>query len=117
MVGLSDFAYYMPSEISGGMQKRAAIARAMALDPKILFFDEPTAGLDPETSRSLDNLILDLSKVLGITFVIITHDVNSIFRIAKRLIFLEDGCIIDDGSPRYLKNSDNKNIKSFFNDI
>src|SRR5919109_4117479 len=87
-VGLSAFANLMPSELSGGMQKRAAIARAMALDPRLLFLDELSAGLDPLTSADLDQLILRLSRTLGITFVVVTHELPSIFAIADRVIML-----------------------------
>ncbi|MFP4213015.1 MAG: ABC transporter ATP-binding protein [Desulfohalobiaceae bacterium] len=89
LVGLSGYGQLMPAELSGGMQKRAAIARAMALDPLILFLDEPSAGLDPLTSADLDDLILNLASFLGITFVIVSHELQSIFKVAKRMIILD----------------------------
>ena len=87
-VGLQGAAYKMPAELSGGMRKRAAIARALAMDPKILFLDEPSAGLDPITSAQLDELILELSRGLGITFVLVTHELPSIFAVADRVILV-----------------------------
>lgn len=89
LVGLAGFEDYYPSEISGGMKKRAALARAMALDPDILFFDEPSAGLDPVSGRSLDDLILELSASLGTTIIVVTHDLASIFAIGNNSIFLD----------------------------
>jgi phospholipid/cholesterol/gamma-HCH transport system ATP-binding protein len=116
MVGLGDFAEYMPAEISGGMQKRAAIARAMVFDPKILFLDEPSAGLDPSTSAQIDKLVLSLAAGLGITFVIVSHELASIFAIANRIIMLHEGKIIVDGDPRQLaKDCDNIAVRKFFN--
>ena len=89
LVGLAGFEDFLPSEISGGMAKRAAIARAMALDPDILLLDEPSAGLDPVTSRRLDELILELRETLGMSFVIVTHELASVFRIADRIAYLD----------------------------
>ncbi len=89
LVGLAGFEEYYPSEISGGMQKRAGIARAMAMDPEILFFDEPSAGLDPVSARRLDDLILQLSEILGTTMVVVTHELASIFTIGNNSVFLD----------------------------
>jgi phospholipid/cholesterol/gamma-HCH transport system ATP-binding protein len=120
LVGLLPYASYMPNEISGGMQKRAAIARAIALDPKILFLDEPSAGLDPITSADLDQTILDLAKNLGITFVIVSHELASIYAIANRIIMLdkESKSIIAQGDPRVLRDSSaDPRVRQFFNRV
>jgi phospholipid/cholesterol/gamma-HCH transport system ATP-binding protein len=104
LVGLKGFEDFLPNEISGGMQKRAGIARAMALDPDILFFDEPSAGLDPISSRMLDDLILELRNSLGATIVVVTHELASIFTIANNCVFLdaESRTQIATGDPRDL---------------
>jgi phospholipid/cholesterol/gamma-HCH transport system ATP-binding protein len=117
VVSLEGSEYKMPSELSGGMRKRAAIARAMALDPKVLFLDEPSAGLDPITSSQLDDLIIELSRSLGITFVIVTHELPSIYKVADRVIMLDKitKSIVATGKPDYLRdNSDNAWVRQFF---
>lgn len=103
-VGLGGFSGYLPSEISGGMQKRAAVARAMALDPALLFLDEPSSGLDPVTSAELDELVRSLSRNLGITFVIASHELSSILTIGDRVIMLDGGRIVAEGDPRRLRD-------------
>jgi phospholipid/cholesterol/gamma-HCH transport system ATP-binding protein len=106
LVGLAGFENYYPYELSGGMRKRAGLARALALDPEILFFDEPSAGLDPVTARKLDDLILQIRNSLGTTIIVITHDLSSIFKIADDCIFLDSTskCIVAHGNPHSLLN-------------
>lgn len=105
MVGLSDYCDYFPAEISSGMQKRAAIARAVVFEPKVIFLDEPSAGLDPVTSEQIDDLILMLSEMFNITFVIVSHALTSIYNIGKRIAILNEGKIIATGDPRLLRRS------------
>jgi len=116
LVGLKGFEHYYPSQISGGMQKRVGIARAMAMDPPILFFDEPSAGLDPISSKLLDDLLLELKDSLGITMVIVTHELDSIFAIGNNAIFLDHDqkTIIDQGHPKeMLRNSHHAQVQAF----
>ena len=117
LVNLAGFEEYVPSEISGGMNKRAAIARAMALDPQILFLDEPSAGLDPITSAELDQLILELRRRLGITFVVVTHELPSIYTIADRVVLLdaEKKGIVAEGRPAELRDhAADPRVRRFF---
>lgn len=116
LVGLAGFEDYYPAEISGGMRKRAGLARAMALDPDILFFDEPSAGLDPISARLLDELIIELCESLGTTVVVVTHELASIFTIGRNSIFLdaEKKTMIATGPPHsLLAESDNPRIRRF----
>jgi len=118
LVGLEGFEHHMPSELSGGMQKRAAIARAMALDPAILFLDEPSSGLDPVTAAAFDQTVLRLTRVLGITVVVVTHDLASTFTICDRVIVLHKTVrgIIAEGNPHELREkSTDPRVRHFFN--
>jgi phospholipid/cholesterol/gamma-HCH transport system ATP-binding protein len=118
LVGLQGTEDKMPAELSGGMKKRAAIARAMALEPELVFLDEPSAGLDPISAFELDELIVTLNEKLGMTVVIVTHDLDSIFKIAKHCIMLDKKSkgIIARGDPRGLRdNSDDPRVRAFFN--
>ncbi|TYO95854.1 phospholipid/cholesterol/gamma-HCH transport system ATP-binding protein [Geothermobacter ehrlichii] len=116
LVGLAGFQDYYPAELSGGMQKRAGLARAMALDPEILFCDEPSSGLDPLSARRLDELLCELNASLGTTMVVVSHDLDSIFAIASNGIFLdaESRTMLASGPPgEMLQNSDNPRIREF----
>ena len=116
LVGLSGFEQFYPSEISGGMRKRAGIARAMILDPSVVFLDEPSAGLDPVNSKRLDDLINELKQSLGVTFVVVTHELASIFEIGDHSVFLDakSKSVIAQGSPKFLlQNCENLDVQSF----
>jgi phospholipid/cholesterol/gamma-HCH transport system ATP-binding protein len=112
-VDLREHADKMPSQLSGGMKKRAGLARAIALDPKILFYDEPSAGLDPVTSAEIDQLIIDLNQKLGVTSVVVTHEMNSAFRIADRMVLLDRGKFVASGTPRDMRESADPLVRQF----
>ena len=113
LVGLTGFENLKPYEISGGMKKRVALARAISLDPKIVFYDEPGAGLDPITASVIDHLIMDLSKKLKMTSVVVTHEMTSAFRIADKMIVLQKGKVVASGTPDQIKNSEHPYVKQF----
>jgi phospholipid/cholesterol/gamma-HCH transport system ATP-binding protein len=115
LVGLAGFEGHYPAEISGGMRKRAGLARAMALDPEILYFDEPSAGLDPLSSRRLDDLILELRESSGTTIVLVTHELPSIFELGDNAVFLdaERRTMIAQGRPEDLRQSDEPKVRAF----
>ncbi|HEA68285.1 MAG TPA: ATP-binding cassette domain-containing protein [Desulfobacterales bacterium] len=118
IVNLSGFENFLPSELSGGMKKRAGLARALALNPKIMFLDEPTSGLDPVSSAQIEDLIIGINQRTQTTFVIITHKLESIFKVAQRVIMLDKSTkgIIAEGDPHYLKNhSTHLAVRQFFN--
>lgn len=113
MVGLEGAEKLMPSELSGGMQKRVSLARALATDPEIILYDEPTTGLDPTTSTAIEDLILDLHAKLKTTAVVVTHQLSTVYRIADRIVMLHNGKIIEAGTPEDAKNANNPIIKQF----
>ena len=109
-----EVAYRYPSELSGGMRKRAALARAIALDPELIFLDEPTAGLDPKSASGLDQLVLEMRKNLGLTFVMVTHDLDTLATVPDRIIFLGEGRVLFDGSWLELKKNPHPLIRQYF---
>jgi phospholipid/cholesterol/gamma-HCH transport system ATP-binding protein len=113
MVGLRGAEHLKPAQLSGGMIKRIALARAIALDPKIVFYDEPSAGLDPISIGVIDKLIMDLSRKMGITSVVVTHEIPSAMRIADKIIMLFKGKIIAEGTPEEIRNSDDPKVIQF----
>ena len=112
-IGLPGIERKMPSELSGGQRKRVALARAIALEPDVIVYDEPTTGLDPVRSDVINELILKLKKELNLTSVVVTHDMNSAFKVADRIVMLNEGKIIIDGPPEMIKNSDNDVVRRF----
>ena len=113
LVGLAGFENYFPSQISGGMQKRAGLARAMALDPDILFFDEPSAGLDPVTAAGLDGLLLKLKDAFDVTLVVVTHELESAFAIADRMALMHQGRFLITDTPDAVRRSQNPVVRGF----
>ncbi len=113
VVGLKDVESLYPSELSGGMKKRVGLARAMALDPEYIIFDEPTTGVDPPTAYSIDMLMKETQRRFNLTFIVITHDIASTFRIADKIAMMEDGKIVETGSPEGIMNSKNETVKRF----
>jgi phospholipid/cholesterol/gamma-HCH transport system ATP-binding protein len=113
LVDLRQHADKMPAMLSGGMKKRAGLARAISLDPKILFYDEPSAGLDPVTSAEIDQLIMDLNKKLGVTSVVVTHEMDSAFRIADRMVLLDRGKFIASGTPDEFRHTKDPLVHQF----
>jgi phospholipid/cholesterol/gamma-HCH transport system ATP-binding protein len=116
-VGLSGFEHYSPAQLSGGMRKRAAFARAMALDPEILFFDEPSAGLDPITAAGIDDLILSLKKAYSLSMVVVTHELASAFLIADRIIMIDNGNIAAMGPVEEVRNSQQPRVRQFLDRV
>jgi phospholipid/cholesterol/gamma-HCH transport system ATP-binding protein len=116
-VGLAGFEYYMPSQLSGGMMKRAAVARAMAMDPEILFFDEPSAGLDPIIAAGIDQLILEMKKAFRMTIVVVTHELASAFLIADRMVLIDKGNIVAIGTTEEMRNSKQPRVRQFLDRV
>jgi phospholipid/cholesterol/gamma-HCH transport system ATP-binding protein len=115
VVNLAGFEHFMPSELSGGMVKRAAVARAIAMDPKLLFFDEPSAGLDPVVSAGLDDLILRLRRAMNITIVVVTHELQSAFKIADRITMLDRGRVVITGNVDEVRAAKDQHMQNLFN--
>jgi phospholipid/cholesterol/gamma-HCH transport system ATP-binding protein len=116
-VGLSGYEDYMPAQLSGGMKKRAAVARAMAMDPEILFFDEPSAGLDPIIAAGIDQLLLKLKEAFGITIIVVTHELASAFLIADRMVLLDKGHIVAIGTTAELQGSAHPRVRQFLDRV
>jgi len=116
-VGLTGFEYHMPSQLSGGMKKRAAVARALAMDPQVLFFDEPSAGLDPIIAAGIDHLILDLKKAFGMTIIVVTHELASAFLIADRMVLINKGDLIAMGTVQEMQNSQHPKVRQFLDRV
>jgi phospholipid/cholesterol/gamma-HCH transport system ATP-binding protein len=116
-VGLAGFENYMPSQLSGGMKKRAAVARALAMDPEILFFDEPSAGLDPIIAAGVDELILDLKKAFHMTIIVVTHELASAFLIADRMVLIDKGNVVAIGTTQEMRASTHPRVRQFLDRI
>ena len=117
LVGLSGFENYMPSQLSGGMKKRAGLARALAMDPEILLFDEPSAGLDPITAAGIDELILRLKRAFRMAIIVVTHEMASAYMIADRLAVMDRGEVIAMGTPEEIRNSTHPRVRQFLNRV
>ncbi|MBF0524385.1 MAG: ABC transporter ATP-binding protein [Deltaproteobacteria bacterium] len=113
LVGLSGYEDFMPSQLSGGMKKRAGLARAISMDPEVLFFDEPSAGLDPITAAGLDDLILKLKKTFKMSIIVVTHELPSVFKIADRIVMMDKGLVIFDGTVEEIKASSIPRVRQF----
>ena len=113
MVGLDGFQDYYPARLSGGQKKRVALARAIAMDPQVILYDEPTTGLDPIRSDVINELILKLQRELGVTSIVVTHDMTSAYKIADRIVMLHDGKIVADGDAEYIRTSENPTVRQF----
>src|SRR5690348_17975761 len=116
-VGLEGFEYYMPSQLSGGMKKRAAVARALAMDPEILFFDEPSAGLDPIIAAGIDQLILELKRAFRMTIIVVTHELASAYLIADRMVLIDKGNVVALGTTAELRSSTHPRVRQFLDRV
>jgi len=116
-VGLAGFEYYMPSQLSGGMKKRAAVARALAMDPEILFFDEPSAGLDPIIAAGIDQLILELKRAFRMTIVVVTHELASAYLIADRMVLIDKGNVLSIGTAEEMRSSSQPRVRQFLDRV
>jgi phospholipid/cholesterol/gamma-HCH transport system ATP-binding protein len=116
-VGLAGFEYHMPSQLSGGMKKRAAVARALAMDPQILFFDEPSAGLDPIIAAGIDQLIVELKKAFHMTIIVVTHELASAFLIADRMVLIDKGNVVAMGTVQEMRSSSQPRVRQFLDRV
>ena len=116
-VGLAGFEYYMPSQLSGGMKKRAAVARALAMDPEILFFDEPSAGLDPIIAAGIDQLILELKQAFRMTIIVVTHELASAYLIADRMVLIDKGYVVAIGTTEEMRASTHPRVRQFLDRV